>query len=106
MSFQPFPFTWYTSMPRTIAADCERVYEFVPAVWCTSASCRLGAYWDAARLIDSFAPHANREMTGGEPASEECRSGIRSSGLWTKYARSRVTQPCSLYTIRSDSPVQ
>jgi hypothetical protein len=26
-------------MPRTIAADCDAVYEFEPAVWCTTANC-------------------------------------------------------------------
>jgi hypothetical protein len=43
MSFQPFPFTWYTSMPRTIAADCAAVYEFDPAVWWTTANWMLRA---------------------------------------------------------------
>ena len=32
MSFQPFASTWYTSMPRTIAADSAGEYAFEPAV--------------------------------------------------------------------------
>ena len=38
MSFQPFPRTWYSSIPRTIAADWLRVYAFEPAVWWTTAN--------------------------------------------------------------------
>ena len=38
MSFQWFPRTWYSSIPRTIAAEAEGLYAFVPAVWCTIAS--------------------------------------------------------------------
>jgi hypothetical protein len=43
----------------------------------------------------SFAPQAAREISGGEPVIDTRRSGMRSSGLWTKYARSLVTRPCS-----------
>ena len=38
MSFHPFPRTWYSSIPRTIAADWAGLYAFEPAVWWTTAN--------------------------------------------------------------------
>ena len=43
MSFQPLLFTWYSSIPRTIEADCAFVYEFELTVWCTNAKCTPSA---------------------------------------------------------------
>src|SRR5918912_2007366 len=106
MSFQPLPFTWYTSIPRTIAADSDAVYEFVPAVWCTIAYCTLGAYAGGARRIDSSAPQPARGISFGEPAIDRLRTGNASTVLQTKYARRRVTRPCSRYSIRFDAQVQ
>src|SRR5947208_15464082 len=105
MSFQPFPFTWYTSMPRTIAGDCIRVYEFVPAVWCTRAKRTLVAYRGAALRIDSSAPHEARVMIAGEPAIASLRGGRPETELQTKYARNLATRPRNRYAIRSDGPV-
>ncbi len=43
MSFQPFVLTWYTSMPRTMAAAWSGVYALDVAVWCTKTSLTPGA---------------------------------------------------------------
>src|ERR687887_2391562 len=45
-------------------------------------------------------------MIGGEPAIDNRRGGRSSTGLSTKYARSRVTRPWSRYSIALASPVQ
>jgi hypothetical protein len=84
MSFQPFPFTWYASIPRTIAADCDAVYLFEPAVWWTTAKPRLVAYDGAPLRILSSAPHDGRVMIDGEPAIARLRGGRPSEGLSTK----------------------
>src|SRR3954471_24929341 len=106
MSFQPFPLTWYTSIPRTIAADCDFEYEFVPAVWCTIALFTLAANCGGARRIDSSAPQPARVINAGEPAIDRRRGGRASTGLQTRNARSRVTRPCVRYWIAADAPVQ
>ena len=60
-------------MPRTIAAACAGVYEFVPAVWCTIASRTDGANVGVARTIFSSACHPERGTIAGKPASATSR---------------------------------
>jgi len=93
MSFQPFPRTWYSSIPRTIAADWLLVYAFEPAVWWTTANETARAYRGAPRVISSFAPHARRSTIFGVPVIAVVRSGVLSTGLQTYQARSLRTSP-------------
>ena len=66
-------------MPRTIAADCDGVYAFDPAVWCTTASLSTGTTIGFARTISSFAPHAERETIAGSSALATARLGAAST---------------------------
>ena len=74
MSFQPLPFTWYSSMPRTIAADCAaRVGVRAGGVVHDREAGSRRAYCGGARRIVSSAPHAEprddrRRARDREPA--------------------------------------
>src|SRR5712691_1966092 len=56
--------------------------------------------------MDSSAPQDKRGMICGEPAIDSVRGGSASTGLHTKYARSRVTAPRNRYAIAFDALVQ
>jgi len=87
------------------AADCAAVYEFVLAVWWTTAALNVAAYTGPSRRIgtDSSAPQLARGMIAGCAVSAIRRSGTFETGLETKKARTRETRPDVRYWIAFES---
>src|SRR3954454_10649194 len=93
-------------MPRTIAGACARVYEFVPAVWCTTASLSVAAITGLWRTISSSAPQPERSTIAGPTAVLTARVAFVVTRDHNSYARSACTAPCVRNLTRSDAPVQ
>src|SRR5688572_28056255 len=105
MSFQPFPCTWKSWIPLTIAAASAREYALRPAVWCTIAKRTSEAKAGGPRRILSSAPQDDLSTIGGVVVAVGVRSGTSVSGLQTRCARTRATRPVTRASIRSDQPV-